>query len=277
MSSQNWSTFDLMQPQTLETNGTIFNPNSITSNDTFPELEPLIPVLNVEEMMQTMDKVELEVFDFISFLSIMIAISFILKRKYVLYKEENICIVVFMISTIYRSWNISDEGAFLCYKPASIWNSCFSGRFIATFGEFGILNWILYKMGLFKFPKIYNICMTLCGIAEACSWCGCILRNSKFFCVEYMFWNILLSIIICTNIKSGKYFARFMFFCIVLFNLFGEIPHFWNYKLERETSLFLSLSDQLNPVWNDRIMFFIGYYNLIPLYLLSTAYIQRNK
>ena len=219
-----------------------------------------------------MDKVEVEMFDFISFVSIIIAESFVLKRKYVLYQIQNICILVFMISTIYRSWNISDEGAFLCYKPATIWNSCFSGRFMATFGEFAVLNFLLFKMGLhdFKNGKIWRIVMIICGIAEGCSWFGCIFRNSKWFCIEYIFWNIMLSIIICSNIKSGNYIGRLALFNVILFNFFVEIPHFWNFKLERETSLFLSLSDKFNPVWNERIMFFIGYYNIIPLYLLST-------
>ena len=191
-----------------------------------------------------------------------------------------------MISTIYRSWNISDEGAFLCYKPSTIFNSCFSGRFIATIGELCILNYMLIKLKLNKInPNVYHFELLIGVIAELCSWTGCILRNSKFFCIEYMCWNLLLLVltIFCAKSKMNfiaRSFISFILVAVIFFNLFHEIPHFIHYKMEQDvfenTTLFQSKYDKLNPVWHDRMFFFVSYYNVLPLYLLLTNYYENN-
>ncbi len=55
------------------------------------------------------------------------------------------------------------------------------------------------------------------------SFLGVIFRISKFFCLEYLTWNILLGLILT---YSKNNILNIIYVSIILFNFFHEIPHF---------------------------------------------------
>lgn len=210
-------------------------------------------------------------YNLIRFSTLSILLVFLYRNKNCLPQNKQILFsLLFILSCLYRSIFLSDEGAFLCFDKPNIFNASLSGRIVAFLGEFSIFCLI------YNFHSINNLNLFyLFFLAEMFSFLGVIFRISKFFCLEYLTWNILFGLILT---YSKNNILNIIYVSIILFNFFHEIPHFYIAKtIKKKNSLFKSYQNKGHKIWKNRYLFFLGYFMILPLviYIISIVTIHK--